>query len=580
MNHTDPNPGALNSGGPLAGSPLVGLAKLGRLYRHLGRATEVASVLAKFGFDDLLVRLGLSDLLAHVRDLVGLKVQDRHLGRPERVRLVMEELGVVFIKWGQYLSTRDDLIPEAYIREFTRLQNAVQPVPLEEVERLVEPLVTAGDLVGLEPEPLAAASVAQVHAARLADGREVVVKVRRPGLRRRVTTDLEILQELADLVEKHLPALASTRPRQLVAEFSRGLMAELDFSREAINLERFGRFYSGHPKVKIPRLYRSLCSDRVLVMERVHGLMFNDASALTEAGYSLKELARFGAEVVLEQIMVFGYFHGDPHPGNLLVQPGPRVALVDFGLVGRLNRNTRETLLDLTLAAIHRNARGVTTALLKLVHTPEGAVPDRERLEVEVDLFLEATMGRPLRELNFGHILSDMLNIAAQYQLSLPSDLLLLVKALTQVEGLGYQLDPDFDLIQVARPFVMAQYRRRFNPRYWIKRLGENLMEFKDFMGGLPADLRPLYHMLKSGRFKSEFHLEGLEELRQSLDRASYRLSFALVLGSLVIGSSVVIHADIPPKWFDLPVLGLAGFLVAAVVGFWLLYDFLKNRRF
>lgn len=560
---------------------IAGLTKLGRVARHMGRYLQVLAVLVKFGFDDLLVRLGLNDLLDHARGMVGLKIEDHQLlSRPKRVRLAMEELGVVFIKWGQYLSTRDDLIPEAYIKEFSHLQNSVQPVPFEEVEHILAGIISSGDLVDLSPIPLAAASVGQVHEARLADGQEVVVKVRRPGLPKQVNTDLEILTDLAERMEKFLPALASTRPRAMVEEFGRGLRAELDFSLEAINLERFGRFYAANPKVKVPRVYRSLCSERILVMEKVAGLKFNDREALLRAGYDLRELARFGAEVVFEQIMVFGYFHGDPHPGNLLVQPGPRVALLDFGLVGRLNRNTRDLLLDLTQAVIRKKPRSVTSALLKLVNQEGDTPPDRERLEVEVDLFLEANMGRPLKELNLVRILNDMTNIAAQYQLSLPSDLTLLIKALSQVEGLGSQLDPDFDVVRVARPFIIQQYRQRYNPRYWINRLGGNLMDLKDFVEMLPSDLKPLYNMIRSGKIKSDFNLEGLEELRQTVDRSSYRLSFAVVLASLVIGSSVVIHADMPPKWNDLPVLGLVGFLGAGALGFWLLYDFLKNRRF
>jgi ubiquinone biosynthesis protein len=491
----------------------------------------------------------------------------------------MEELGLVFIKWGQYLSTRDDLIPEAYIREFSHLQNSVHPIDFTEVERLSEGILASGDLLDLSIEPLAAASVGQVHSARLADGAEVVVKVRRPGLRKQVTTDLEILAGLAELVEKHLPALISTRPRTLVAEFSRSLLSELDFSREAINLERFGRFYAGNRKVKVPRLYRPLCSERVLVMERVEGLKFNDLNGLKQAGYDLKALAAFGTEVILEQIMTFGYFHGDPHPGNLLVQPGPRVALLDFGLVGRLSRNTRELILDLTLGIMRKKARAVTSALLKLVTTEPEYPPDRERLEVEVDLFLEAHLGRPLKELNLGRIMNDMMNIAAQYQLSAPPDLLLLIKALSQVEGLGYQLDPEFDLTQVARPFIISQYRRRFSPAYWNRRLQGSLADLIDFLSLMPTDLKPLYNMLRSGRFKSDFNLEGLDELRQTIDRSSYRLSFAIVLASLVIGSSLVVHAKVPPLWHGLPVLGLLGFLSAAVVGFWLLYDFLKKNK-
>ena len=567
---------------PLKSESAPGLVRLGRLYRNLGRAREVTAILAKFGFDDLLVRLGLTDLLEHVRAMVGLK-QSRveTAGRPERVRLAMEELGLVFIKWGQYLSTRDDLIPESYLREFARLQNAVHPLPFDEVERLTSGLVEAGEIAKINPEPLASASVGQVHEAVLNDGRKVVIKVRRPGLKKQVTTDLEILGELADLVEKHLPALAALKPRAMVAEFSRGLIAELDFGREAVNQERFGRFYAANPRVRVPRLHRSLCGEDILVMEMMEGLKISDAENLKAAGYDLKTLAVFGAEVVLEQIMTFGYFHGDPHHGNLLVQPGPRVALLDFGLVGRLNRSTRETLLDLTLAAARQNARGVAAALLKLVPVePDAPPPDRERLEMELELFLEAHLGSRLKDLDMGRVLKDMLDIAVQHQLSPPSDLMLLVKALIQIEGLGGRLDPDFNILLAARPFLMEQYRQRISPVYWVRRLKNTLTEAIDFLALLPGDLKPLYQMLRSGRLKSDFSLEGLEDLRQTLDRVSYRLSFALVLAALIIASAVMVHAKAPPLWHGVPVLGILGFFGAALVGFWLIYDFLKNNRF
>ena len=559
-----------------------GLIRLGRLYRHLGRAREVTATLAKFGFDDLLVRVGLTDLLDHVRTLVGLgQNRSETAGRPERVRLVMEELGLVFIKWGQYLSTRDDLIPDAYLREFAKLQNTVQPLPYDEVEHLTRNLIESGEILKIDPNPLAAASVGQVHEAVLTDGRKVVIKVRRPGLRKQVTTDLEILGELAELVEKRLPALAALRPRSLVDEFSRGLIAELDFNREAANQERFGLFYAANPKVRVPRLHRALCGDDLLVMEKLEGLKLNEPDNLKAAGYDLKALAVFGAEVVLEQIMIFGYFHGDPHPGNLLVQPGPKVALLDFGLVGRLNRNTREILLDLLLAAARHNARGVASALLKLAPAePEAPPPDRERLEMELELFLEVLLGRSLKDLDLGRALKDMLDIAVQHRLSPPPDLMLLVKALIQIEGLGRRLDPDFNILQAARPFLKEQYRRRASPAYWTRRLKDTLTGAADFLTLMPGDLKPFYQMLRSGRLKSDFNLEGLEELRQTLDRTSYRVSFAVVLASLVIASAVMVHAKAPPLWYGMPVLGILGFFGAAVVGFWLLYDFLKNNRF
>ncbi len=553
------------------------LSQLGRLYRHMGRVSEMATILVKFGFDDFLLRVGLTDLLNQVRGLVGLKVET-NLSRPERIRLALEELGVVFIKWGQYLSTRDDFVPKDYIYEFSRLQNTVAPVPYEMLEKLFSSLLATGEFSKISAEPLAAASIAQVHEATLSDGAEVVVKVRRPGLRKQVVTDLEILADLAELVEKHLPALASTKPGEMVAEFTRGLLNELDFTLEAINIERFGRFYATNSRVKIPRLYRSLCSQRVLVMEKMTGHRFNEHDELIKEGYNPKELARFGAEIVLEQIMIFGFFHGDPHPGNLLVQPGPRLVLLDFGLVGRLNKRTRQILWSLTLGVVRRSPRAVTTALLKLLISPPDL--DRERLEMEIEQFMEANLDRTLKELNIEKVLRDMLNITTQYELSLPPDIMLLIKALSQVEGLGLQLDPNFDIVEVAKPLVLKEYKRRSSPRHILNRLREYLGEAKDFFDVLPNELKPLLKLIKGGHLKCDFQMEGMEELRHSVDKASYRMSFALVLASLVIGSSIVIHADIPPKWHDLPVLGLVGFVGAALVGFWLLYDFLKNRRF
>ena len=330
-----------------------GLQVLGRTYRHLNRYREVATILAKRGFGDLLHMLRLDSHLVS-----GLKSIMRHppvdtASRPERVRLALQDLGPTFVKAGQYLSTRADLLPAAYLRELAKLQDQVPPFPSEEARRIVEEELgrpVSRLFTRFDNRPLAAASIAQIHAARLPDGREVVVKVERPDIRRIVAVDLEIMAHIAALAEKHLAEWRRRKPTRVIADIARSLDREMDFSLEAAHTERFARLFAGDPTVRVPEVHRALSSARVLTMERLDGVKADDAKALERAGLDPRIVAENLGRHYLAMIFIHGFFHADPHPGNLFIQPDHVVAYVDFGMTGRLDLATRESLADVFFA--------------------------------------------------------------------------------------------------------------------------------------------------------------------------------------------------------------------------------------
>jgi ubiquinone biosynthesis protein len=533
--------------------------------------------MVKFGFGDLFDRLGLGDILIRARKLVGLAERSPGLTRPQRLRLALEEMGLVFIKLGQYLSTRRDILPDEYLEEFVRLQDSVPALPLGEVLEIIKGELDEEVLLDVSLEPLAAASVGQVHTARLKDGREVVVKIRRPGVEKQAQTDLEILTELAGQVEKHLPFLAYVHPQDLVAEFSRSLQSELNYHREAFNHTRFYRLYAKNPEIKVPELYRSFSTGSILVMERLMGLKVTDLEALEAAGFQRKELARLASRVAMEQFMHFGFFHADPHPGNLFVQPGPVLAFMDFGLVGQLDRSTREQLFKLAVGVVRHDSLAVTRAVLRLFNVT--AEIDRDRLELEIGVFLETYFSGTLKDIKIGQCLRDGLDLLFQHQLKTPPDVLLLVKALVQYEGLGTQLDPDFKITEEARPVLASFFKKRFTVSWWQETLKRRGMELYGILENLPRDLAPMYKSLKTGRIQTDMNIKDLHKLGLTVSQASYRLAMSIVLASLVIGSALVIHAKVPPFWRDLPVLGLVGFLGAGLIGFWLVWDFIRRDR-
>lgn len=558
------------------------LGAIGRTYRHLNRYHRILRVLFKYGFEDLIDRLHIDQYLETGLQMINRKPREQvqRLSRPERLRMAMEELGPTFVKLGQLLSTRPDFIAPEYLAELARLQDKVPSFSYAEVvDIFLEESGTSPEelFATFEREPLAAASIGQVHRATLADGSEVVVKVQRPGIEYTIAVDLEILAHIAGLMEEHLEEVQGHSPSAIVYEFARSLSKEIDFSIELTNIQRFATQFANNSTIHVPDVYPQLSGERILVLEYIKGMKTNDVEALEKQGHDLKIIAERGANLVMEQIFVHGFFHADPHPGNILVMAEDVICFIDFGQMGRLSLKDREEFTDLVLNLVAGNERKVTHGVLKL--TIQHGEVDRAGLGRDLGELMDQYLYKPLKDLAAGKILQDLLDLVTRHGLSLRPNLYLMMNALSTVEGVGLQLDPDLELITLAGPFMRKIKSGRIRPRRLAEEMSGTSSEYLSLFRVLPEELRSILQQLRDGRMKLEFEHRGLRALGMALDRVSNRISFAIVLAAQIIGSSLIVLSDIPPKWYGIPVIGLVGFLVAGLMGFWLLLSIIRHGR-
>ncbi len=551
--------------------------------RDLGRLREILGVLIRHGFGDSVRRLGLADTLEaagqrlhwdHVADLA-------RLAPPTQVRLALEELGPTFVKLGQILAGRADLFEPDWIAEFEKLHSQVPALPLEALrEQLREDLGGEPEEVfaHFEPEPLAAASIAQVHRARLKDGREVVVKIRRPGISTRIEADLRLLQRLAALAEAQLPALKPYRPQQLVREFARSLRRELDLAGECRNAERIAANLATLPDIVIPQVHWAHSGQRLNVQDFIQGISGSDLASLTPAeGYDRSLLARRGAHAVLKMIVEDGFFHADPHPGNVFYLPGNRIAFIDFGMVGRLSVRRREDLLRLLLGLVERRPQQVADVLLDWTGDEGGIHLDQ--LEAEIEAFVDQYHGVALAQLSLGQMLVDVTTILREHRLALPADLALLIKAFISLEGMGRGLDPGFHMAGEALPLLQQLLRARYRPRALLRQAWLTLRQGAATLEQLPQDLGRLLRNARRGRLHIGLELAHLRRVGDQIDRAANRLAMALIIAALIIGSSIAMTVSGGPQLFGLPAFGLLGFAGATLGGVWLLRSIWRSGR-
>jgi ubiquinone biosynthesis protein len=555
---------------------------IGRTYRHLNRYRQILRVLFKYGFGDLVDILKIEQYLEIGLQMISRKRREKieKLTRAERLRMALEELGPTFVKLGQILSTRPDLIPFEYIKELSKLQDQVPPFPYDDVRETIKS--ETGKLPQeifehFDETPLAAASIGQVHRATLKDGEAVVVKIQRPGIHKIIEVDLEIMLHLAGLMERHLEELEAYRPTRIVEEFARSLEKEINYRTEASHIERFARQFMDDETVYIPKVFRQTSTQRILTMEYVEGIKASEVERLQKEGYDLPEITRRGTSLIMKQIFDFGFFHADPHPGNILALPNNVIGLLDFGMVGRISRQEREAFSDLVTQVVRGDEKKVTDAVLNLTNYDKE--PDRIEFERDFAELIDQYLYRPLKELQIGRLLQQLLEILTKYRLGLKPDLFLMMKALSTVEGLGAMLDPDFQLIKHAEPFIRHIQLRRFNPKTIAGDMIDTGSELFTLLKEIPREVRGILKQAKEGKVKIEFEHKGLEPVLFTHDRSSNRIAFAIVLAALIIGSSLITLSDIPPKWNDIPIIGLAGFIIAGVMGFWLLVTILRRGR-
>lgn len=546
--------------------------------RDLGRVQDIATVLIRYGFGDLVRRIGMAGALEQAGRVLHIRSAEEmaRLQPPERIRRVMEELGPTFVKLGQVLATRVDLFSQEWLNEFSRLQDKAPSVDWPEIEaQLTEDLGCSPmeAFAEVEIEPLAAASLGQVHRARLEDGTRVILKVRRPGIRPVIEADLRLLGRLADIVESEAPELKQYRPRELVRQFTRSLRRELDFAAECRNAERIAAGLDEGSGIVVPDVYWTWSGERLNVQEYIDGISGSDIEAFRASGLDGHRIAQRGTEGILSMILEHGFFHADPHPGNVKYLSDDRIALLDFGMVGRLSEDRRFEVAELLHGLVARDAAQVTRILLDWSAESQS---DPERVEEDLHEFIDRFYGVPLEQLSLNEMIGDMTSVLRRHNLVLPPDLVLMLKAFLTLEGMGRTLDPDFDMASEARPIVERVLRQHYSTFAVARRAQKSAFEIVKTLGALPNDLSRLLRTARRGRIEVHVDVKSLKEVSHRLDNAASRLTLGVVTAALIIGSAIAMNVS-PSD--GLSIFGLLGFGGAALGGIWLLISIWRSSR-
>jgi ubiquinone biosynthesis protein len=540
--------------------------------KDLRRVNELGAILLRYGLGDLMRRMGLTAPLEQAGKLVRYNVDRERLEMPpaERLRCALEEMGPTFVKLGQILATRVDLFPPDWLAEFEKLQDTTSPIPFEELQPRIEeslgkPIEKA--FRSVDPEPLGVASIAQVHRAVTRQGEQVILKIQKPGIRGRIDSDLRLLDGLAKLAADNSLELRRYRPVDLVREFRRSLLRELDFTIEARNAERIGKNMRSLPWLKVPRVYWKFTSERLAVQEYIAGIPARQIERLDAEGYDRALIARRGALAAWKMALEDGFFHADPHPGNFLILPGNRIGMLDFGMVGRLSGSRREQMVQIMKSVVMQDPEACAAVLATW---SEGQPVKFESLASDVEEVISRYYGVSISELDVTALLTDITALVRSHNLVLPGDIALYIKAIITLEGFGRLMNPDFDLMSEAEPLIRRMVRQRYSPTRLARNLGLRALDAVDKLyappqpQGVPSQ--------ESGGIDPRH----LERLVGRLERSQYRQVQTLLTVSGVLCGSILLAARIPPVFWD---ISLPGLLILMANGVWAGWLLLVARR-
>ena len=537
------------------------------------RAKEIFTVLAKHGFANLLNQIDPQG--GWWQRLVPQPAERHTLW--ERTRLALEELGPTFVKAGQLMSMRPDTLPHALIYELRKLQDSVRPLPFAEMRTvLVEelPLDPAQIFSEFNETPIASASLAQVYFAKLNDGREVAVKVQRPHLFKTVQADLDLLTWFIGQLHQRVAALQPYDLPAVVDEVKANLLHELDFHHEARNQQYFNALNPAPDRVFAPYIQDEFCSERVLVMERIVGTtVFAAKLAPTEAS----RIAANGATSLVHQVLIAGFFHADPHAGNVLITTDGRLCFLDWGMAGNLTRRLRLGLADLFLAAVDQDAERIVQIASEL-GSPAGRA-DLRGMERDVTLALREDFNRAIGRMQLGRTMLKLLFIFGQNGINITRDYSLMAKAVLSIEEVARTLDSNFDLRSVARPVLIELQRDRTGPRAMLRETRSLMRSLLIGARELPNDIFRIIRRIEHDDLTIKFQHQGLEDVDDALKTAANRITLGVIIGSLIVGSSLIIHTNVGPYLFGYPALGMVGYMLSALLGFYVIFDIFRHGR-
>lgn len=514
--------------------------------KHAHRYQEIIRCFLRNGFGYLMKDLGLTEALSlSVKREAKSDALQQNLG--ERIRILLEDLGTTFIKLGQIASTRRDLFPENIILELEKLQNHVPPFSFTEVNRIIEEELGADTenlFAKFHQTPIASASIGQVHFAILHTGENVAIKIQRPNIRTVVETDLEILEDLARLMDSQLEWARNYQLQDIIQEFSTSLREELDFSNEGKNAEKIAKQFTQDSTIHIPKIYWDFSTKKVLTMDYIEGIKINHIEQLAEKGLNRKIIAERFAHCLLHQIFIEGFFHGDPHPGNVLIMPGNVVALMDFGMVGRLTPELKYQFISLIISLKRGDSERIIHTLSQMGLFPDDV--DLSLLRLDIDHMREKYYHLPLSQLHLGEVLNEFFTIALQYRIQIPAEFTILAKSLMTLEGIISFLDPECNMMKIAEPFAEKLIRDRYHPKKMLETSIHQIKEYTDLLASFPKTVRELTSTIQKGKLQLKISVSELHILLERLDKISNRLSFSIILLAfsiimvgLIVGSSI-----------------------------------------
>jgi len=557
-----------------------------RWWKSIRRYNRILRVFVKYGFQDLVSYLEEEKRFGFIRKMVPRAVvsKAKKYSKYERMRLLCEELGPTFVKFGQILSSQSDLLPKDLIVELEKLQDNVPPLPGIQAKQVVESELKApiDELFAwFEPESFASASMAQVHKATLKTGERIALKIQRPGIKEVIEEDIKVMYKIADILERRIPSVKHFDPLGLVKNFEDSIHKELDFVRESVNIQRFSTNIMNDAedggKTHAPIVYKDFTTSKVLAMEFIPGIKISDLERLKEAGHDPKVIARKLAISYFKQVFEYGFFHADPHPGNLLIIPTGHICFLDFGMMGSILPKDIELLGKLFIAIKDQETRTIIRVLQDL--SGNAPIKDMHALEVSIHEFIQTFAMNDLHENEMSTVLLEIKDIIVQHGLKVPGHFFLLARSMFTIEGLIVKLDPNLDLIDLAKPFMVRAIQRKYNPIKMGKKVLNSMFEIINYMDEFPRDLKNAVRKINSGQIRVDLTHRGIDPMVHTFNRITKQLIAAILIAALVIGSTLFIINKIPPYIKGLSAFGVIGLILALLIAFGMLRDLFRGDK-